>query len=546
MPYNFITNIESCYIDIPHILYYSHIPTAVVALFLGVFVFANNKKFISAKLLLLISILFSLWSISDIIIWVNPNSSIVMFLWSVINLLEIAATIATFNFAYVFFNKEKEPPFWSKLLFSGILVSFAIFIPTQINLQSFDIVNCEAVQGPLVNYFYAIEIFNFLCLFIYSITRIFKTNLAERKQAIYFSIGVILFSASFSVTNLIGSIGALINPNNPNNWEILQYGLFGMPVFMVFLTYMIVKFKTFNIKLFTAQVLVWGLIFMIGAQFFFIKVPINFLLTGVTFISVLFFGHFLVNGVRKEIEQKESLQILNLELQDLIKQRESLVYLITHKIKGSFTRSKYIFAEMMEGSFGVLSPELKNIAKKGLDSDNAGITTVDLILNAYNLQKGTVKYDMQSVDFKAIVLESATDKKGPIEDKKLVLETEIKDDKYIVLGDSFWLKEIVNNLLQNSILYTKEGKIIVGLSKNNNKVLFFVKDTGIGITDEDKENLFTEGGRGKNSIKTNVDSTGYGLFSTKLIVDAHKGRIWAESEGGGKGSTFFVEFDAIT
>ena len=100
--------------------------------------------------------------------------------------------------------------------------------------------------------------------------------------------------------------------------------------------------------------------------------------------------------------------------------------------------------------------------------------------------------------------------------------------------------------MQNSILYTKEGKIIVGLSKNNNKVLFFVKDTGIGITDEDKENLFTEGGRGKNSIKTNVDSTGYGLFSTKLIVDAHKGRIWAESEGGGKGSTFFVEFDAIT
>ena len=71
-----------------------------------------------------------------------------------------------------------------------------------------------------------------------------------------------------------------------------------------------------------------------------------------------------MNGVRKEIEQKESLQILNLELQDLIKQRESLVYLITHKIKGSFTRSKYIFAEMMEGSFGVLSPELKNIAKR--------------------------------------------------------------------------------------------------------------------------------------------------------------------------------------
>ena len=102
-----------------------------------------------------------------------------------------------------------------------------------------------------------------------------------------------------------------------------------------------------------------------------------------------------------------------------------------------------------------------------------------------------------------------------------------------------------NNLLQNSILYTKEGKITIELSKNNNKILLSVKDTGIGITEEDKKNLFTEGGRGKDSVKTNVDSTGYGLYSTKLIIDAHKGKIWAESEGEGKGSQFFVEFEIL-
>jgi signal transduction histidine kinase len=68
-----------------------------------------------------------------------------------------------------------------------------------------------------------------------------------------------------------------------------------------------------------------------------------------------------------------------------------------------------------------------------------------------------------------------------------------------------------------------------------------VKDSGIGITPEDKKNLFTEGGRGKDAVRVNVDSTGYGLYSVKLIVDAHNGKAWGESEGVGKGSTFFVE-----
>ena len=58
------------------------------------------------------------------------------------------------------------------------------------------------------------------------------------------------------------------------------------------------------------------------------------------------------------------------------------------------------------------------------------------------------------------------------------------------------------------------------------------------------QNLFTEGGHGKDSTKVNVESTGFGLYIVKNIVDAHKGRVWAESEGAGKGSHFIVELPA--
>ena len=53
--------------------------------------------------------------------------------------------------------------------------------------------------------------------------------------------------------------------------------------------------------------------------------------------------------------------------------------------------------------------------------------------------------------------------------------------------------------------------------------------------------LFTEGGHGKESQKINTESTGFGLYIVKNIIDAHKGKVWAESEGAGKGSRFFVE-----
>lgn len=237
----------------------------------------------------------------------------------------------------------------------------------------------------------------------------------------------------------------------------------------------------------------------------------------------------------------KDLQNANESLKKLLKQRESMVHLINHRVKTSFTHSKYIFAEMLEGTFGPISPTLKKMATNGLESDNIGINTVDLVLNATNMQKGMIKYDLKKTDLKEIVLKVISEKTIPAEAKGLKLETKIKADDYCALADAFWIKEAINNLVDNSIRYTKAGKITVGLKKLKSKIVFSVKDTGVGITDEDKKNLFTEGGRGKDSVKVNVDSTGYGLYSVKLIIEAHKGRVWAESAGEGKGSAFYLE-----
>ncbi len=524
--------------NVPTLFFYSHTPAIVVALFAGLFVFYKSGKSKIGASLLAISILFSLWSIFDLIIWATNRPDVVLFYWSLQILLEPLIYLLCFYLVYLFI-KNKDLDFRWKL--GGILfyLPVVILLPTSQNLIGVYVDYCNAVEGFIAQYFtYILEAMFILLILFLTILEYRKiAQAARRKEIVFFSLGIMVFLAAFSSGNIIGSF--------TENWNLAQAGLIGMPIFIGFLAYLVVRFHTFNIKLFATQALVWGLSILIGSQFFFIRNPINRILNGFTLVAAIIFGYFLIKSVKKEIEQREHIEKLNISLRDLIKQRESLVHLITHKVKSSFTRTKFIFAGMLDGTFGKISPEIQKRAEQGLEFDNGGIQTVDLVLNVANLQNGLIKYDMKNIDFRDIVEKTISEKKISAEAKGLKIESEIKDGVYNVLGDTFWLKEVVNNLIDNSIKYTKAGKITVNLEDGNGKIKLSVKDTGIGITEEDKKNLFKEGGRGKDSVKINVDSTGYGLFTVKMVIQEHKGKVWAESEGEGKGSAFYVEMDAV-
>ena len=122
-----------------------------------------------------------------------------------------------------------------------------------------------------------------------------------------------------------------------------------------------------------------------------------------------------------------------------------------------------------------------------------------------------------------------------------MFETHVSDGDYNYKGDKAQLGQAVRNLIDNSIRYTPKGTINLQLSTNNKKILLVIKDTGVGISNELKPRLFTKGGRDKDSLKININSTGMGLSFVKGVVEAHKGRVWAESAGPNLGSTFYLE-----
>lgn len=530
--------------DAPTLLYYAYVPTAIIALFAGFYVFWNGRKFLLNKLLFAISISFLLWAISIIIEWTNIHSEFILFVWNFQGIIFSLIAILCVYFIYVFLNKKDVS---TKLKFIFLTLFAPIFFLTpNLYLSGFNLTTCDAFNfewEPFKIYYTLLGVSAIFWILILLISSYRKEKSNFRKQIVLMGTGIEFFLFLFfiwtSLTYYLTENGIL-----PDS-SLEMYGMLGVVIFMIYISILMVQFKTFNIKLIATQALVWGLVILIGSQFFFIKTPTNMILNGFTFVSSIIFGFFLVRSVKNEIRQKDKLLELTINLRTLLKQRESLVHLVTHKVKGSFTRTKFIFAGILDGTFGQISPEIKKVAEQGLDFDNGGIQTVDLVLNVANMQNGIIKYDMKQIDFKDIVLQATNDKKLGIENKGLKLETNIGDGIYNTTGDAFWLKEVVNNLIENSIKYTKEGKILVGLENTEkdgiNKILLSVKDSGIGITEEDKKNLFTEGGRGKDSVKVNVDSTGYGLYTVKLIVDAHKGTVSAESEGPGKGSQFYVE-----
>ncbi|OGG79178.1 hypothetical protein A3A39_03615 [Candidatus Kaiserbacteria bacterium RIFCSPLOWO2_01_FULL_54_13] len=247
-----------------------------------------------------------------------------------------------------------------------------------------------------------------------------------------------------------------------------------------------------------------------------------------------------------EIVYKHSLELARLtkELELANQQQEGLLHFISHEVKGYLTESEAGFASIAEGDFGTVSEKLKSMAQEALAGVRRGVRTVMEILDASNLKKGTVSYKKQAFDLKETVTRIVNHLKRSADEKGLTIDISIGDGRYTMKGDEEKIKQhVVRNLIDNAIKYTPKGTIEVRLT-DGDKLRFSVKDSGVGITPEDMQNLFTEGGKGKDSLKVNVHSTGYGLFIAKQIVEAHGGKIWAESGGQGKGAKFIVEFPA--
>jgi signal transduction histidine kinase len=168
----------------------------------------------------------------------------------------------------------------------------------------------------------------------------------------------------------------------------------------------------------------------------------------------------------------------------------------------------------------------------------------DLLFSA-RLQSGRLDLEHSEVDLHRLVLH-AVESARPRAEAAGVELTVAADSVPPVLGEAVRLAQLLDNLISNAIKFTpRGGRVSVQLSAGDGLVRFEVSDTGIGISEQERERLFERFFRSQSALERQIQGTGLGLYISKAIVEAHGGRIGVYSEGG-EGTTFVVELPAAS
>ena len=263
------------------------------------------------------------------------------------------------------------------------------------------------------------------------------------------------------------------------------------------------------------------------------------LLAIVAFFAIVIMIWFIWRDARKERIYRENLEAANEEIQRIMNQRERLLLTITHDIKAP-AASISGFIDLMKAY--VSNPQgiecLQNIKNSAAHLS----LLVASLLDYHQLENGLMKVQPTSFSPAQLVAESVEGMKLRAEEKGLEIsfECKMKGMEYF-RADAFRIRQILDNLVSNAIKYTDQGSVTIQaqVSKVVGKPMLTlsVKDTGKGMTDEEKQNVFQAFTRLKSA--QGIEGTGLGLSITQELVSLLGGEIILHSILG-KGSTFIV------
>ena len=184
----------------------------------------------------------------------------------------------------------------------------------------------------------------------------------------------------------------------------------------------------------------------------------------------------------------------------------------------------------------------KESLEKVFQSNERLIKLVGDLLDISRIESGRMRFNFIETDLGKITTSVINELFIYAKKKNLRLEyRQSAESLPLAKMDEEKIRQVIINLIDNAIKYTKQGEVIVKVELINKQIRFSVIDSGVGIKQENIINLFKKFFRGKTAFLINTEGMGLGLYVARVIIEQHHGKIWAESKGEDKGSKFCFE-----
>lgn len=210
---------------------------------------------------------------------------------------------------------------------------------------------------------------------------------------------------------------------------------------------------------------------------------------------------------------------------------------VVHDLRAPLAVAQTCLWTILEGFTGDVNDEQRDLLQRGTRRLSDLMVLIDDLLDIPRIETGQLVHEMEGISLNEVIRRAIDGLDNVAKEKGIKLEAKLPPVSPRVHGSSRRLQQVVTNLVNNAITYTPKGQVLVSVSDDNSQVKVEVIDSGMGIPQGDLPRLFEDFFRASN---VEVKGTGLGLSISKRIVEAHGGRIWAESpcHETGKGTKF--------
>jgi two-component system, sensor histidine kinase and response regulator len=224
---------------------------------------------------------------------------------------------------------------------------------------------------------------------------------------------------------------------------------------------------------------------------------------------------------------------------ELQKMRDDLMKMIVHDLKTPLTSILATIEMLLDNDFGTLRAEQRKALGDAEGKSEDLLALINDVLEVSRIEEAELTLDLQPIAPAALIHEVEHEWQVRFQLEKADVSVEVTDDAPVFEADKALLKRVLNNLIQNAVTHSAQAvKLQLKARRDGDGVLFTVEDNGPGIPPQYHEVIFRKFERGKTQGVPRTRSSGLGLAFCKLVVDAHGGRIWVQSQGEGQGSAF--------